>query len=90
MNVETILPTSPSDQVSGESSATEVPATVVEMVNGSMTEETQETVEVTVIDYTPVIYDVGYGIMACVLFGCFMIAGILIVFKIMGGNPHGH
>lgn len=89
MNEENILPTAPSDQVPGESSATEVPATFDQTADGSMTEGTQETVEVIAIDYTPVIYDVGYGIMACVLFGAFMIAGILIVFKIMGGNPHG-
>ena len=90
MNEETILPTAPTDQVPDEAPATEVPATVDQVSDGSLTGEVQETVEIVEIDYTPVIYDVGYGIMACILFGCFMIAGILLVFKIMGGNPHGH
>lgn len=85
---ETTLQTEVPPAVSDESSATEVQETVAETLDGSVTEETQETEEVIMIDYTSVIYDVGNGIMACVLFGCFMIAGILIVFKIMGGNPH--
>lgn len=88
MNEETILPTASPDQVPGESPATEVPATVDQVSDGSITGEVQETVEIVEIDYTPVIYDVGNGIMACILFGCFMIAGLMIVFKIMGGNPH--
>ena len=68
---------------SDESASMQIQETV--MGSGVGTEDTQEIV---VVDYTPVIYDVGNGIMACVLFGAFLIAGILCVFKIMEANPH--
>ena len=53
-------------------------------------QETEETTTITVVDYTPVIYDVSNGIIASVLFGAFLIAGLLASFKIMEVNPHGH
>lgn len=64
--------------------------TVDETVSETSPGETEETTTITIVDYSPVIYDVGNGIMASVLFGAFLIAGLLVVFKIMEGNPHDH
>lgn len=57
---------------------------------GPVTAYQEETQVATVIDYSPVIYDIGNGIMASVLYGVFLIAGLLVVFKIMGGKPYGN
>ena len=61
-----------------------------ETVSDTSLQETEETTTITVVDYSPVIYDVGNGIMASVLFGAFLIAGLLVVFKIMEGKPYGN
>ena len=48
-----------------------------------------ETEPVVLTDYTPIIQDAALTIAGAELFGAFLLAGVLIMFKIMGGNPHG-
>lgn len=57
-------------------------------ISDNVAQETEATVAYA-IDYTPVIYDVSNAIIGSVLFGAFLIAGLLIAFKIMEVNPHG-
>lgn len=75
----------------GESASQESQGATAPSDDWSVTEEEPESTQETIVfvDYTPVIQDVGLTISGAVLFGAFMIAGILIAFKIMGGNPHG-
>lgn len=49
------------------------------------TTETVEIVETEVIDVTPVIYDIGSAISACILYGAFLVVGCLIGLKLIGG-----
>lgn len=79
MNDETLVPeTEVQDTVPVESVTQEIEAPVIETDDGSVT----GTEAITVVDYTPVIYEVGNGIAATQLFCVFLIAGILIIFKI--------
>lgn len=48
----------------------------------------EETETVVLIDYTPIIQEATLTICCAQFFCAFMIAGILLVFKIMGGKPH--
>lgn len=91
MNDETVLPNeTQSDQASEPASETGQetnPPSDNWTVGEEESESTQETI--VIVDYTPVIQDIGVTISGAVLFGAFMIAGILIAFRIMGGNSHG-
>lgn len=50
--------------------------------------DVEETEAIVMIDYTPVIQDAALTISGAQLFGAFLIVGVLLMFKIMGGNPH--
>lgn len=49
------------------------------------TTETVETVETEVIDYAPILYDIGSAICSCTLYGAFLVVGCMIGLKLIGG-----
>ena len=78
MNDETVLPTEDVSDQELES--------VTEATEGASAPSDDEVVEletVVVVDYTPVIYEVGNGLAAVQLFCAFLIVGVLIAFKIL-------
>lgn len=78
MNDETVLPTEDGSDQELES--------VTEATEGAPAPFDDEVVEletVVVVDYTPVIYEVGNGLAAVQLFCAFLIVGVLIAFKIL-------
>ena len=81
MNDETVLPTEDVSDQELES--------VTEATEGASAPSDDEVVEletVVVVDYTPVIYEVGNGLAAVQLFCAFLIVGVLIAFKILEVN----
>ena len=75
---ETVLPTEDGSDQELES--------VTEATEGAPAPSDHETVEVetvAVVDYTPVIYEVGNNLAAVQMFCAFLIVGVLIAFKIL-------
>ena len=80
MNDETVVSeTEVQDTVPVELPAEAVETSSAASDDGSVT----ETETITVVDYTPVIYEVGNGITLAMVWCTFLIVGVLIAFKIM-------
>ena len=75
---ETVLPTEETADQDFESTPLEIEGEI-----GETAPVAAETLEMTAVDYTPVIYEVGNGLAAVNLFCAFLICGVLFMFKIL-------